>query len=351
MAVTGRIIKVPLKRGDKMGDFWYHLDKIIKKNKLFNYIIAPRGCGKTMEMKRRMVERGLQGKLFVYVRRRDKELNQNKMNNFFKKMQKAGYYVDKELTYEKEQFFCDGKLIGYSAALSTSTNQRSMEFIDVTDIYFEEFVLKEDKVHKYLDDEVAMFLELYSTIAREEDVVVYFFGNMIHKFNPYFLYFNLIPPKGQNQIKCWGESAIEVWCKKEFVEHKKQSRFSKLIDGTQYAKYAEENMSFLNVETFIKKKPKGCIPIFTIIHGNSKYTVWRSINGQSFCDEQKAVSKFTIATSQGVAIKGSVTPKGAKMEYPVHMKVYCKNLETNNVFYSSEKVEEEFRLINRILYF
>lgn len=328
-------------------DLWYDISNIEKKGCLFNAIISARSGGKTIAVKRRMVKEGLKGNKFVYVRRLSKELDNKKMEMFFAKMQSIGYYDKYDLTYEKGVFYLDGEVIGYATGLSTSVNERSVDFVGVTDIYFEEFVLKEDSKHKYLKDEVFTFLELYSTIARQEDVRVWLIGNKIQEYNPYFLYFNLIPPK--KGIKVWNDFAIEVWDNPKFIEYKKQSRFAKLTDGTGYNEYAILNESYENNLNFIRNTPPRSTPLFNVLYNRDYFMVWLCMDGSVQIDQSRDFN-FDITCIDEKDSAPDIIPIKFYKRNP-RGTILTQAVKSNKLFFKNAKCEEIGRMLARIAYF
>lgn len=330
------------------GFTYYTMDKIKQKDALFNAIISARTGGKTFSAKLNMIENGLKGHRFVYTRRRDKEIEAKKMLGFFDKIQAKGYYTDCEFKWDKGYFFAGDKMIGYTTAVSTSVNDRSVDFVNVSDIYYEEFVLKEDAQHRYLEDEVFKFLELYTTIARNDEVKVWFIGNKIREFNPYFLYFDIIPPK--QGIKVYNDFAVEVWKNEHFVEERKKTRFGKLIDGTAYADYAIENEAYEDGSSFIQKLPTRSIPFFRIEHMGSLYMVWRRYDGCLHIGGDVNVKVgYNVTTDENKVSPQLISTKNFR-NTPFG-KNYVLNLRKNQIYYTTSKVEEVGRFFNKKMYF
>lgn len=325
---------------------WYSLDKIDKKGKLFNWIVSARGPGKTTACKRRMVERGIKGNRFVYVRRNKVECENRQMKDFFTKIQLLGYYRDLDLRYDHGAMYCGNDVIGYAVPLSTSVNERSMDYINVTDIYFEEFILREDATHHYLKNEVELFLELYTTVSRNTDPRCWFVGNNIETFNPYFLYFNIYPK--EEGIKVWKDHAIEFYRNTEFENMVSNTRFGRLISDTNYGDYAIDNQSLLANQSFIKKRPKASRGIFDIVYMGKKYGVYASNKMLVFIDEAPC-GKVPVSFTREDNNFGNITYREFKGMW--ESGYYLSALKKNRIFYSSEKTEQIGRIINRILYF
>lgn len=329
---------------------YYSFDKIKKKNKLFNWIITPRRSGKTISVKKEMVDIGLDGGKSIYVRRRKVECENDKLESFFSKMQIEGIHADRELSYKDQKFYDSDKVIGYAIPLSTSVNVRSVDYIGVTDIFFEEFVIQENAQHKYLKDEVIVFLEFYMTICRDlkNDIRCWFIGNNIQTFNPYFLYFDIFPK--ENGIKTWGDHALEYWTNREMIEEVYNTRFGKLIKNTTYAKYAIENQSLQKQSDFIIKNPKTLSVLFNVVYNGQKYTVsmLRGLHNV-YIGNYKNNNETTVSLSDYDNIKGTITMKGLKGRF--ESDYYIHSLKLNQIYYSSEKTQEVGRILNKQIYF
>lgn len=335
-----------------MADFdgWYRLDEIRKKKCLMNFVISARGGGKTMSMKKWMwADYVNEGKRFVYVRRRDKELLSGTMSTFFEKAQKCGLIPDDiTFNYNKGLFYADGVCIGYGVSLSTSTNIRSLDFVDVGAVYFEEFVLRQAKGVGYLDKEVETFLELYSTIARSDDIPVFFLGNKLTEFNPYFLYFDVYPP--ERGIKVWNDMAVEVWDSEDFKQFRKKSRFGLLIENTEYGKYSIDNESLEDLPEFIARKSAKSVPMFNVRHAGKNYSVWSGrYDGNIYAEEGGVDGYQTVSVDEkGVNL---LTVSGFRNRWNGLYSAYVQGLITNRIFYKNNKVQEVFRAFNKKVYF
>lgn len=326
---------------------WYSFENIDKKQKLFNWIVTARGTGKTIAMKDRIVKRGIKGHKSLYVRRSKVECEAKQMSDFFVKMQKIGYHNEYDLKYDNGKFFCNDKVIGYVTPLSTSVNVRSQDFVGVTDIYFEEFVLHEDKSHKYLENEVEIFLELYNTVSRNTDIRCWFIGNNVDVFNPYFLYFNLKPPI--TGIKVWGEHAIDFYTNKNYEEKVLSTKFGKIIAGTKYADYAVRNKPLSTQDQFISKIPPGVRPLFNVIYYGDIYGVYAGHDNFCYVGNNKNNANLIVSFEPKDHSTNTINYKGFRgcFEYGF----YIQSLKHNKIYYASEKAEQIGRLINRKLYF
>lgn len=231
---------------------YYDADRTLSTNRLFNFVVGPRGAGKTYGAKKRAIKNFLKdGKQFIYLRRYETEMPSAQMRNFFSDI--ALEFPDHEFNCFNSVMKIDGRVAGWYFPLSKGNMLKSIPFPDVTLIIFDEFIINTGMVH-YLPNEVVTFLETYSTISRDRDVQVLFLANSITFINPYFLYFNISLEKGQKR-KLMKDISIELYENTEFTDHMKNTRFGKLISNTAYGKYAMENEFLLDSESFIEKLP------------------------------------------------------------------------------------------------
>lgn len=324
--------------------------EIRKRKKLFNFILSMRKGGKTFDLKVNAVMNHREKKTarnFVYVRRQSVDIESNKMLEFFNKMQQEGYYTGDEFDFRNGRFYRNKELMGYAVSLSSSKASRSVDFTDVGEIYFEEFVLLEDDNHRYLKNEVTDFLELYSTIDRYDyDIPVYFLGNTIQLYNPYFIYFDVIPPKGYG-IKTFGDIAVEIWDGSKLVEKLNQRRFNKMIRNTDYYDYSVESQSFETLDKRIKKPPRGAQPICDFfIHGN-QVGLWRKGSAYYMAHPTHALYKCGV-TDKDIVDNGAVSTKMFKQS-PM-WRLYKDACLSNLIYLRDEKIEQLFRMLNKKLY-
>lgn len=252
---------------------YWDINKSLSYNALFNFIVGNRGTGKTYGCKKYAINRFLKhGEQFVYIRRFKDELK--KIKKFFDDIKEE--FPDVNFKVNGRFFYINDKECGISIPLSTAKIEKSTAFPKVTTIIFDEFILDKG-THHYLSDEVINFLECYETIARTRDnCKAYFLSNAITITNPYFLYFNIKLPYGKT-ISCKNDILVELVQNKDFIEHKKKTRFGKLINGTQYGDYAIENQFLRDNKTFIEKKKGNCQFFFKFIYKENNYGVWTNL--------------------------------------------------------------------------
>jgi len=106
------------------------------------------------------------------------------------------YYINEHKKYIKDgellvnEFCKSGEVLGKVIPIMRQQNYKSINYEKVNNIIFDEFALRND--YGYSIDEVDNFKSLLSTIVRiREDIKVYFIGNVLTPYNPYFQMFGI----------------------------------------------------------------------------------------------------------------------------------------------------------------
>jgi Podovirus DNA encapsidation protein (Gp16). len=228
---------------------YYDYDKLLSRDFLIAFVISERGLGKTFGAKKAVLNRWLKSggdEEFMYVRRYKTELDTS-LSTFWNDIQANGYFEEHDLKVKKNKllttFTCDGKVCGYAVPLSTSNILKSTAFPKVKYIIFDEYLLPQGGTYRYLKGEINLFLDLVETTFRLRDGKILMLGNALNVYaSPYFAYWDLDIPYG-TEFKSYKDGAILVHYARNEVyrEKKKQTKFGKLIDGTDYGRYAIDN--------------------------------------------------------------------------------------------------------------
>lgn len=251
--------------------FW-SIEKVLSYNALFNFVIGPRGAGKSYGVKRYGVNHFKKtGKEFIYLRRYKQELAD--ISTFFDDIRDE--FPDDKLTVKNGKFYCNDVLCGRSMVLSTSKIKKSTPLPNVDVIIFDEFIIDKGVYH-YLPDDVGYFLEFYETVARLRDVKVFFISNAITITNPYFLYFDLRLPYGKDIYKK-GDILLQYFVNETLQKTKQNTRFGKIISGTDYGNYAINNEFLRDNDSFIEKKSGNCCFLFAFTYMDNTFGVWQNI--------------------------------------------------------------------------
>lgn len=277
---------------------FFNFNDILSRNSLYNFILTGRGYGKTYGSKKFCIKKFLKtGEQWIYVRRYKTEMED--MTLYFDDIKHE--FPKHEFNASKKMGMIDGKVCCYFIPLSTQHNKKSTSYPKVTTLIFDEFVIDKKKT-RYLNNEVEAFNDLFETVARKRDNVrALFLANNITLANPYFLYFNILP-NFKKGIKSYQDNLISVQLDddKEFIESKKQTRFGRLIQNTNYGKYAIENKELKNNGDFINESvPKDMRFIFSIKYKDFEVGIWRKKDGSFYVyDKLINTSKLRFALTK-----------------------------------------------------
>ena len=241
---------------------YYNLDKLYSRDFLIALVIGERGVGKSFSTKLAMLKRFIRtGEQFIYIRRYKTELD-TALATFWDDLQANGYFDDLDLKVQKSKmltkFTCDGAVCGYAIPLSTANILKSTSFPDVSTIIMDEFLLDNAGTYRYLKHEVTLLLDVIETVFRLRDGKVILLGNNLAPHaSPYFCYWNLELPEEGKEFRSFNDGAIVVQYirNEEYRKAKKESKFGKLITGTDYGDYAIDNVALRENSDFIAKKP------------------------------------------------------------------------------------------------
>lgn len=259
---------------------YYNYDKLISYGALLNFVIGERGVGKSYGATKFVINDYLKnGNQFVYLRRYATELD-TAVPKFFDAVVYNEEFEGHEFKVRKRnklsEFVMDGEVIGYAAALSTAGILKSTSFNKVKTIVYDEFIIDKG-LHHYLKNEAEVMLDICETIGRMRDIRVIFLGNAISlAANPYFNYFDLeLPPLGK-EFKTFKDGLIVVnYVKNEaYRAEKKRTKFGRLIEGTDYGRYAIDNEVLRDSNTFLEKRKEDAINWCVVIIKGHSYGVW-----------------------------------------------------------------------------
>lgn len=286
-----------------MSDIYYNYDKLFSFPFLYAFVIGERGVGKSFNAKIAMLKKYLKtGEQFIYLRRYKTELD-TALNNFWDDIQSNGYFTGHNLRVSKSKmltkFLCDGKVCGYAVPLSTANILKSTSFPDVKTIIFDEFLLDGAcGTYKYLRNEVTMLLDITETVFRLRDGQVIFLGNALSITNPYFSYFNLdLPYNGEFRTFKDGLIVVNYIKNEAYRKVKKQSKFGKLIQDTDYGRYAIDNAMLRDNDHFLKKRPSESHYYGMLIINGTGVGIWQGSDGYIYMSpkfDPNSTSKFVM---------------------------------------------------------
>ena len=183
---------------DKKTGF-FTLKDIFSKHADVNMIISGRSNGKTFSSLKYVLEQYKKHKKkFVYIRRWKDDIKLSKANKLFlplKDVVRDLFGEGWEIIYYNNEYFLvdpDEKKhsIGYIVALSESHHLKSVSFVDIGTIIYDEFIQMAGE--RLLMDELSRWENLLSTIIRfRTDIKVIMLANTVSKFATYFSYYKI----------------------------------------------------------------------------------------------------------------------------------------------------------------
>lgn len=257
---------------------YFDLQEVLSYNALINFIVGERGVGKTYSTKKFCINDYLKkGNQFVYLRRYENELKES-CEGFFDGLIANHEFTGHEFKIVKRHrtfiMMCDDEIMGFGLNLSTASQLKSKEFPNVKNLIFDEFIIDKGVVH-YLSNEVHCFLDICETLFRLRSFRAFLLGNAISSVNPYFNYFHITTPYN-NTMKTYQDGEI-LFCyikNEAYRQAKRQTRFGRLIEGTEYGQYAIDNQWLRENKSFIEKRPEKAKFYFTMQYANNTFGIW-----------------------------------------------------------------------------
>jgi hypothetical protein len=238
-----------IQKFDDSGIYW-GLDQFYNNKTFINIAVGGRGIGKTFTIKRRMIDRFIENKRrFVYIRYFDSELNPEE---FFAKI--TNYYENTEFGYgtkkpgEPIRLYINNEVAGYMVAVKTAYKAKSIDFINVDTIHFDEFLAPIGTLG-LPEHSPAILMELLETILRNSDdseVKVFLTANAVAIDNEFFDFFHVpIEELGQIKGKCIKISDLISfeYCltTDKFIDKKSKTNLGRLFQSTGHWNYAIDN--------------------------------------------------------------------------------------------------------------
>lgn len=317
---------------------YYNYDRIISYNALLNFLIGSRGVGKTFGASELVTRNFInKNRQFVYLRRYKTELSKS-MRNFFGALIKEEKFKNHSLGTKGNTFLIDDKVAGYGMTLSTAQQLKSSNFPDVYYIIFDEFLIEGGQGH-YLKDEVLTFLGLIETISRSREVRVFMLGNAVTEINPYFLFFDLNLPYN-NDIKLFKDGLIllQYINNEKYIQAKKETKFGKLVAGTNYEDYAINNKFLDENKNFIEKKSGNSKFSFSFLYKGNCYGIWIDYNsGKMYVSNDYIENGLCFATTTEDHSPNTLLYSIAK-KYNC-WNVFIKEYKLGNVYFESVKIK------------
>lgn len=269
---------------------YFDIEPIMSRNALMTFIISSRGAGKTYSAKKRIVRRFEKtGEKFLFLKRTETELEATAdgfWDDFVTERQvfkhvKNRFYIGSR-SVEKDDEGNDveeitWKLLGYSAALSTTAKLKGISPQNVKTVLWDEFVAYDGR---YLRDEATRLLDVLETVGRmTDDVRLIGTGNKNENgYYPVFHELGLSKASDFEDNKIYpfknGEVVIYSFTNHEYIKAKAQTKLGKVARGTSYY---EKMISNKNESSFselvIGGRPRRFTPLFSIVTRGEYFTV------------------------------------------------------------------------------
>lgn len=277
---------------------WYNPNRLLSHNAFINFVMSPRGNGKSYSAKKLIIKNYLKdGSQAVYVRRTKVEIDEVKdtyWNDIGEEYPNLDFKVEGYIGY------INGDEVVHFIPLSTSTNKKSASYPKVKWIIFDEYIITKTTYNRYLKNEMTLLLDLIETVGRNRNIRVLLMANSVSFVNPLFSFFDIIPKEGERFSKYKdGLICVEQFTSHVFMEEKKKTPFGRLIEGTNYSKYAIENEVLEDTNDFIKEREGVKYKFLACFkYEDFKIGVWENLeNNELFCDEridEDNINKFAM---------------------------------------------------------
>lgn len=317
---------------------WYDVGQTLSYNCLFNFIIGNRGCGKTYGLKKRAIKIFLEkGQQFIYLRRYKEEIDET-AESYFNDIILNNEFPDVSIVYKNGEYYVNDQLAGYAMALTKAKSYKSISYPLVYLIIFDEFLIENNGYTRYLKNEVKQFLSLYMSIDRYRGCTAFFLANSTSMINPYFMFWKLTLPYGSNICRK-GDVLLQLVQDEEFIKERKQTRFGRLIAGTDFEEYAIENKFVEETNVFIQRKTEKARFLFTMVYQGVSYGVWVDYDaGKMFVSEN-------VDPSCGIVYSLTVTDHKPntmllnQIGKSVFFKQFIDNYKLGNVYFENQRIK------------
>ena len=234
---------------------YYNCHDLLTYNRLYNMVMGVRGHGKTYCYSNKCIALGLEQKKisFVILVRYKEDMLAIK-DSWWSVVEHLYpdyiFYTKRNIIYAQNSL--ESFPIGEFVILRQYQRVKRTPRPNVRIIFFDEFLNEEND---YLPNEITAFTSICDSIIRNRDNVrVFLVSNHISVLNPYFNYFG-ITQLGKRFTRGLHDSILEFTDSAEFIEFRKNTKFGKSIEGTEYGEYAMMGKFLLDDMTNVSKVP------------------------------------------------------------------------------------------------
>lgn len=225
---------------------WWTFAPLRSLNAMVYFITGARGIGKTTGMKVDVIKRFLNtGEKFLWLRKYGGDVDACKIDFIGSTILKLCDLTSEQIVQEGVRiYFKEGKhktLMGEIHALSQSQRYKGCSWADQCGtIVFDEFQSTQSKNRYYRGDMAVDLANWFTTMDRGKPVKMVLLGNKEMYDNPFYSFFNIVPPSLEFQgIRRYqgGMVVLEQINDKPLAFGEHQSRLLKLFGGTRYEGY------------------------------------------------------------------------------------------------------------------
>lgn len=290
--------------GDKIKSksIYWDIRTLLPYQRNFNFINAERSVGKTYSTQKFLIKSAKEKfREFIYLVRTQDEKKSGVFEESFKKVI-AKEFPNDTFRFTKDEMFLvkldeDGEmeteiLLGYCIALSEAVKVKRKSYPLVFYIMLDEYMLEGKHQSQYVNgwNEPDLLLSIYHTVDREEDrVMCFLLGNNTSFYNPYHMHkaFN-IPMIEKGSI--WkSENVLFAWVtsSQALKEQKSKSKFLRMIEPTNYGKYAKEGDYVDDNVNFIQKMTTTARYSMTFEYEGNSFGVYNDLrNGAIYVSDK-----------------------------------------------------------------
>lgn len=272
----------------------WNIYEILPYQRNFNLINGERSLGKTYTTQMYILDKCIKNNIeFVYLVRTQDEKKSGVFQEAFNKVINREFnnytfeFTNEDMLIEEDCIDSDKsekRQLGYCIALSEAVKIKKRSFPDVKYLLFDEYTLEEKHEKMYINGwkEPDLLLSIYHTIDREEDrVIAFLLGNNTKFHNPYHLHkaFNI---RAIESGGIWtSENVLFQYAKgsKGLENEKSKSKFLRMLDGTDYGKYAKEGLYVYDNYSFVESMNTVAKYNFTLEFDGNKFGVYSDLRG------------------------------------------------------------------------
>ena len=315
--------------------YWNILD-ILPYQRNFNFINGARSIGKTYGTQIYTLKTCIKNKLeTVFLVRTQDEKKKGILEKAYSKVVNGN--ITGKVEYTTEVITVDGNVVVRCLALSEYTKIKRESFMYVKYLIFDEYMLEDVSGSRYVTgyNEPDLFLNIYHTIDRDTDrVICFLLGNNTQFYNPYHIHkaFN-IPSIERGKI--WKSENVlfqRAEPSDELKKKKANSLYSKMINGTEYGRYANEGEYIGDNNSFIEKLADKCFYFATLSYNKKMFGVYIDSNRGLCYISDKYQSTFPFSFALSVKDHNETTKLITKQSY--RLKTISNALKNGTIRYT-----------------